>query len=185
MPRTAAEIRKAAEDARVRAAATLTPGQADLFAALAEEKEALEAEAAEQAKVRAIVMVDRVDAAREKAAAAPTPYLVEGVDLVGLFPLGKSPPPASLPGGGVIVIRNPEQAATDAFVREAEAKQKHASKMAIDLACACTVDPSPDGASGIEVRGFFERYQEAAGTVAQRARELGGARAREAKRGQG
>ncbi len=168
MARTIEEIRSAAKAARDQATKVLSADETAL--------------AAEHAKRRAIDMAARVDAAELKARGT---YLVQGVDLVALFPIGKAPAEEQMPAGGVIVIRNPDQAASDAFAREIEAKTKHVSRLAIDLACACIVDPDPDSPEAATARNFFERYQEAAGNVAARARELGGARAREAKRGQG
>jgi len=180
MARTAEEILAAAAAKRAKAAAVLTDAQKDLAAALEAEAEADAALAAEETRARALVLAEKVEAAREKAGRA---YLVEGVDLVALFPLGKAPPVEQLPGGGTIVVRDPPPEAVDAMNAEVEHKKKGLAKILIDVLIASTVDPGPDGAEGATLRAFAERYPEAAGQAAQRARQLGGAKTAADKRG--
>lgn len=180
--RSIEDIRKSAADAKLRAAKVLTPEQEELAAALAEETDAKEALALEEAKLRALDMHGRTEAAAAKAGGA---HLVAGVDLVALFPAGKAPPAGQLPGGGVLIVRSPPPVAIDALNRDVEHKQKPLSAILIDLLMASTVDPAPDGADGIKLREFAERYPDAAGQAAQKARELGGAKSAADKRGRG
>lgn len=144
---------------------------------------AREAKAANDTKRRANDLAHRVRAAEIAAAGK---YLVGGFDLVGAFPLGKSPPKDQLPPGGVIVIRDaaPQEGA---LIADLEHKNvpgaKGIDQLMIEIACASIVDPDPTSADGVKLGEFFRRYPAAATQVAGEARRLGGAKLREAKRG--
>ena len=121
----------------------------------------------------------RLDAAKAKHPRS----LLAVVDLVALFPLGTAPAGAQLPGRGVIVIRNPEPKVVDFVNREVEAKSKGLAAIMTEVLCSCVVDPDPSSADGVTLRAFCEAYPDAASQAAQRARELGGAKAAADKRG--
>lgn len=163
-----------------RAAKALTPDElerAELRARIDEEREA----AAEvDARRRADDLKDREAAA---AAKAGTAYLVEGIDLVALFPFAKGPSARQFPTKGVIIVRSPAPETVDTVNREVEAKKKSIAAIMADLLCASTVDPDPDGDEAITLRSFCERYPDAAIQAASRARELGGAKTLADKRG--
>jgi len=180
--RTIDEIKADAAAKRASAAAVLTPEQAELAEALADEADAAEAEAAAQAKLRGLDMAARVEKARAAAAGA---FLVAGVDLVALFPLGAAPAAETLPGAGVIVIRSPDMETSDAFAANAEAMKQGLSALAIRLVCGCVVDPDKTSPEGTRLLGFLQKFPEAAGTIALRAKELGGAQQKATKRGRG
>ncbi len=184
--RTIEDIRTAAAKARASAEQAISPEQAERIEALAEEREALEAAAAAAAKLRGLDLADREEKARAAAAGA---YLVQGVDLVGLHPFGAAPPVESLPAGGVIVIRSPDMETSDAFVANAETMKQGLSALAIKLVCGCVVDPkdtaTTPSADGVKLLGYLQKFPEAAGTIALRAKELGGQQAKVTKRGRG
>lgn len=113
----------------------------------------------------------------EKAAAGR--YLVRAVDVVSFFPFGQAPPADRLPGGGVIVVRNPTPQRQEAMTREVEAKKKTMDAILVDLAIDCTIDPTDDPL----VRTFFEAYPGAGTMAANVALELGGMRQKADKRG--
>lgn len=147
------------------------------------------AQAARETKAAALTVKRANDlAVRVQAATvgAAGKYSVSGVDLVGLFPLGKAPPADHLPPGGVIVIRDAAPMEGDLLV-EMEHKNvvgaKRIDQMMIKIAGECVVDPDTSGADGVLLGEFFKRYPAAAIHVAGEARRLGGARVREAKRG--
>lgn len=178
--RTIEDIRAAAKAAREESAKVLTAEQRDMVIALADEEDAKALLAAEKAKARALDMADRVDRAT---LAAKGDYIVDGVDLIALFPVGKSPT-EHIPSGGVIIIRSPTTDASDALAREMEANKQGLSAMAIRYVCDNVVDPR-EGADGVLLGEFFKRYQEAAGSVAVKIRDLGGAKLAADKRGRG
>jgi len=185
--RTIEEIKAAAAAARGQAAQALTGDQAALVEALAEEQDAQEALAAELTKLRGLVLAERVEKARAAAAGA---YLVQGIDLVGLHPLGSFPVEPSglapsLPGGGAIVIRSPDIETADSFARDAEAKKKGLSSLAAKLTCDVVVDPDKNSPEGTKLLGYCQKYPEAAGTIAGRAKKLGGQQEDATKRGRG
>lgn len=182
------ELRQKAAAAKAKAkAAELTDEERERAALLASIREDEEAEAAAQIARLDGVMVQRVGAARARANGQ---YLVDGVNLLRLFPLGSAPGPVSkLPGGGVLVLRDPGEA-YDAFTREIEAKQKPHAAIFTDLLCTCLVDerdkPQDDderAAAAILLRAFCERYKGAAVAAGDVAAKLGGARAQADKRG--
>lgn len=180
MTRIEALRAKLAEEKKIAEARALTPDEreeADLLAGIEAARE--EAAAADAAR-RAADMAARVDVARAKAAGD---YLVAGVDVVRLFPLGSAPPAEQLPGKGVIVVRSPKPEAVDRLNRDFEAKIKPLAAMMIELLCESVVDPDPASTEGITLRGFSERYPEAAAQAANKARELGGAKVAQDKRG--
>ena len=113
----------------------------------------------------------------EKAAAGR--YLVRAVDLVSFFPFGQAPPADRLPGGGVIVVRNPTPERQEAMTREVEAKKKTMDQILVDLAIDCTIDPKDDALT----RTFFEAYPGAGTNTANVVLELGGLRQKADKRG--
>lgn len=125
--------------------------------------------------------------AREMAAetTAAGRYLVAAVDLVECFSLGKAPPVEKLPTGGVIIVRSPEPEASDTFTREYEHKKRPLSDIFADLLCASVVDPKPDSPDGAKLRAFCDAFKDAAIDAGATVRKLGGAKAREDKRGRG
>ena len=106
-------------------------------------------------------------------------YLVRAVDLVSFFPFGQAPPADKLPGGGVIVVRNPTPERQEAMTREVEAKKKTMDQILVDLAIDCTIDPKDDALT----RTFFEAYPGAGTNTANVVLELGGLRQKADKRG--
>lgn len=163
--------------------AALTPEEEAMVAARDRAQAAREAKAAALTLKRANDLAMRVRAAE---VAASGKYSVVGVDLVGLFPLGKAPPADQLPPGGVIVIRDAAPMEGDLIV-EMEHKNvvgaKRIDQMMIKIAGESVVDPDTTGEHGVLLGGFFKRYPAAAIHVAGEARRLGGAKVREAKRG--
>lgn len=175
------ELRARVASAKAEATATaLTAEEQEVAALLAEEQAAREETAAADRARRADDLAAREAAARAKAGTA---YLVKGIDLVSLFPLGCAPPAGQLPTRGVIVIRNPPPAAVDEVNREVEAKTKSLSSIMIRLLCDCAIDPEPASTDAITLRAWAEAYPDAAQQAAQRARELGGAKSAADKRG--
>ena len=177
----ALRAQRLAAEAEARAA-ELTQEERDEQVELDAIATAKEDKAAAETVRRSIKLASRVDVAKTKAGTA---YLVAGVDVVACFPLGDAPPGEQLPPDGVVVVRNPTPKESDDFAREIEAKKKNVSAIAVELAVACTVDPSGEGAEGVRLRGFYEKFPEAAGAVAMRARDLGGAKSAADKRGRG
>jgi hypothetical protein len=164
--------------------AALSPIEEKMAEARARAEAAKEKRAAAEQARRALDMATRLRAAEQKAGRA---YIVTGIDLVSLFPLGKSPPPDQLPGRGVIIVRDAADQESDLIV-EVEHKSgpgaKRIDKVLIEIAIKSTVDPEPSDETGrITLRGFCERYTAAAIQIANEARRLGGAKVREAKRG--
>ncbi len=165
----------------------LTAEELELKTLLAREAAAQETAAAADADRRAADMAARVEAADAKSGGS---YLVTGVDLVSLFPLGKAPPVEKLPGKGVVVLRSPDQAATDESAREYEAAQRGAKTKGVpaimaDLACACLVDPDPAGPEGGGFRHLLEVFPPLGLTLGNIANQLGGAKRADDKRGRG
>ena len=176
------ELKARVQSAKDAAAAkALTDDEKEEASLLQQETEALESAAAADAARRHASLKAREAAAQAKAVAGK--YLVAGIDLVSLFAFGKSPPAEHLPAGGVIIVRNPTAEATDALNLAVEAKQLSVAKIMANLLCACVVDPDPSSTDGVTLRGFCDTYPDAATQAAQRARELGGAKAQADKRG--
>lgn len=176
------DLKKQLEVAEAHAiGAALSKDEQDEAALRAEINAANEAAWAAEAQRRGLAMAARVDAAREKAAGA---YLVGGLDIAALFPLGKAP--ADLPGDGVIVIRDAAPAEGGLLAdleHKNAADSKPLVKSLLEVACKSLVDPDPNGPDGALFRCFCERYPAAANQIAGEARRLGGAKVREAKRG--
>jgi hypothetical protein len=171
------DLRKRRAEAEARAkAAALTPEEQEAQAEHAATEKAEEDEHAANAARRRLAMPMMEAAAQAKLGGA---FLVQAIDAVGLFPRGKAPL-KYLPASGVIVIRNPTEAESNAFAAHIEAKTR-VSLFARELAAACTVDPA-EGPDAVKIGEFFRDFPEAAGAVAMAARELGGARAKADKR---
>ena len=81
------------------------------------------------------------------------------------------------------MVRSPPPEAVDELNREVEHKRKPITAILCALLMTSTLDPGPDGPEGVKLRAFAERYPDAAGQAAQKARELGGAKATADKRG--
>lgn len=106
-------------------------------------------------------------------------YLVRAVDLVSFFPFGEAPSADRLPGGGVIIVRNPTPERQQAMTREVETKKKTMDEILVDLAIDCTIDPVNDPL----VRPFFEAFSGAGTNTANVVLELGGLKQKADKRG--
>ncbi len=171
--------RVAEQQAKAKAAA-LTDEEQEMASLFEQEKEASESMAAAEATRRANDMALRLAVAEREAGGR---YLVAGVDLVKLFPVGKAPPVEKLPGKGVIVVRDPKPESYDAFTREIEAKIKPHSALYTDLLCGCSIDPKPESNDALLLRTFCERYPGASIGAGDVAAKLGGARTQADKRG--
>jgi hypothetical protein len=134
-------------------------------------------------------MAARLAAARTR---VPSGTMLQGVDLVALFPLDSPPPADKLPNGGVIIVRNPDPTVESNLLVELEHKNGPRAKLIdallIDLLCKSVVDPDVSaadagGAEGTKLQAFCAAFPAAAVQAAGVARRLGGAKAQEAKRG--
>jgi len=161
-------------------AAEPTNEEKDIAALVEREREATEALAAADALRRSNDLALRLAAAETAAAGR---YLVAGIDLVKLFPLGRAPDSKKLPGRGVIIVREPEPAAYNRFTREVEAKQKDHGPLFADLLCGCLIDPDPESPEGDRLVEFSARYPGAAIGAGDTVAKLGGARTQADKRG--
>lgn len=168
-------------------AAELTDEEREMSSLVEQEREAKEARAAADASRRATDLALRVAKAEARAGGR---YLVAGIDLVKLFPLGTAPPVEKLPGRGVIVVRDPERDLYDRFTREVEAKVQAHSALFTELACGCLVDerdaPKDDEERATAVTlldAFCKRFPGAAVGIGDVCAKLGGAKVAQDKRG--
>lgn len=152
-------------------------------AELHEQERAAVEEAAAAATTRRALDLRTREAAAE--AAAGGAYLVQGIDLVALFPLGKAPPLDRMPTGGVIIIRSPTSACADTLAREVEAKKRPLHALVLDMLAASTIDPKPNTEGHVLLQGWGAAYPEAASAAGGVVRKLGGAKLAEDKRGRG
>jgi hypothetical protein len=167
------------------AKSALTEQEQEEARLIEETKKHVEAAAAAAATRRGLDLEARTERARSR---LPAGTHLAGVDLVALFPADSPPPPERLPNGGVIVLRNPPDAADKAAAKEIEAKVKAMSTISAELVVASTVDPDvqgPDGggAEGMKLRAFLDAYGPATLVLGGKVRELGGARVLADKRG--
>lgn len=177
------ELRAKAEAAEASAKARALTDDEAAEASFNDRIEAAAADAAAADKTRrANDLRARADAAGIKSGGA---YLVEGIDLVALFPLGKSPPAGQLPGSGVIIVRSPPPDAAHTFNRELEAKAKPLATLFAVLLCASTVDPDMDSAEGIKLSELCAHYPDLSINAGDIAKKLGGAKSAADKRGRG
>lgn len=152
-------------------------------------KAAKQTRAVNAARRRGIDMAARLATARTR---FPADVMLEGVDLVALFPLGSPPPAEKLPNGGVVIVRNPEPAVESNLLVELEHKNgpgaRKVDALLIDLLLKSVVDPDAGagdagGAEGMRLQAFCASYPAAAVQAAGVCRRLGGAKAQESKRG--
>lgn len=159
----------------------LSEGEQRTAAAVARLQKAREEKAAAEKTRRGIDLATRERAARS---IAGTRYLVKGVDLVDLFPLGAAPDVSQLPGGGVIIVRSPEPARLKSFHTEVEHKARPVADIYGDLLCESVVDPNPqDPAHGAKLRAFIDAYPGAAIGAGDHVAKLGGSKSAADKRG--
>lgn len=172
--------------ARVEAAETaakareLSDEEKEIARLVEREREAKEAAAAADVVRRTNDLAMRRAAAEAKAEGR---YLVAGIDLIKLFPLGNAPPAEKLPGRGVIIIREPSPEAYNRFTSEIELKRQAHGVLFADLLCGCLEDPSPESPEGAALVAFCARYPGAAIGAGDVASKLGGARVQADKRG--
>jgi hypothetical protein len=142
------------------------------------------AKASAAAKAKAKRDIDLATREQDAAARLGRKVLVKGIDLVSYFPPGKVPPPEHLPGGGVIVVRNPAPRALGEFHAEVEHKKRSLAAIYADLLCPHVVDPPPESTEEhARLRAFCEAYEGAAIAAGDEVAKLGGSRARADKRG--
>ncbi len=178
----ALEAEAAAAEERAKAA-TPTGAEKRMAEARDRARSARETEAAGLAVKRANMMALHVKAAEAKANGA---YLVAGVDVASMFPIGKAPPEDQMPNKGFVVVRDAAEEEGGLLTNVEHKNAIDAKPLAgvlLDIACKSTVDPDPASAEGALCGGFYRRYPAAANQVAGEARRLGGAKVREAKRG--
>lgn len=161
-------------------AAELTDDEKELARLVEREREAKEAAAAADAVRRANDLAVRLAAAQDTAGGR---YLVDGIDLVKCFKLAKSPDPKKLPGGGVIIVREPAPEAYHAFTRGIELKKADHGPLFTELVCGSLIDPDPDSPAGAALRAFCERYPGAAIGAGDVVAKMGGSRIEADKRG--
>lgn len=178
-----AEARARAEAARARrAASALSEEAAELHKLALQEAEDLAAARADEKKARELRGLVLEGEARKKSGGK---YQVKAIDIAKLLP---DIDPATLPGDGVIVVRSPLPGSWATFLREQEHKARDLPDICADLVCESTVFPD------VSASGAGERYrvfwESALGcgtvvTVADDVAALGGAAAKQAKRGRG
>lgn len=175
--------REAAAEEAAAAKVVLSEEDKRIAAALARRTKAREDRAAVEKQKRQNDMGLRLAAAR--AAAAPG-VLLAGVDLVDLFPLGEAPDAATMPGKGVIIVRDPVNG-LGAFHRDIEHKKKDVWEVYTELLCTPgnVVDPDieKDAEEGMRLRRFCERYNGVGVGAGDVVAKLGGSKAQADKRG--
>lgn len=162
------------------AAAALSDEEKELASYAEQERDAKQEAAAARTVRRTIRLADMLAKAEAKAAGK---YLVAAVDIVGLFRLGVAPPEDKLPGGGCIIVREPDRDAYNKFLREGEAKAQDHGPLFTELVCPTLEDPPPTPENVTLLRAFCERYVGAAIGIGDVVAKLGGAKQEAAKRG--
>lgn len=178
-----AEARERAAAAAARKArSALTPDEQELHRlTLQEAEDTAAALAAENARREIHGTALEAEARREAAGK----YLVKAVDIAKRLPTAD---PELLPGKGVIVIRSAPPDALRDFLREAEAKERDLPAISVALVCQSIVRPKVDApGAGEKLQAFFESDLGIglATSLADEAAALGGAVAKQAKRGRG
>lgn len=162
-------------------AAKLSPEEQRAQQAIARIEKAREEKAAADRARRAALLVEREARAR---ASAGTRFLVKGIDVVDLFPLGTVPAGLQFPGDGVIIVRSPEPERMNSASAEIEHKKRPMSAIMADLLIDSTIDPDPrDPMHGAKLRAFFDTFTNAATQAGSVVLELGGMKSRGDKRG--
>lgn len=162
-------------------ASKLTPDEQRAQQAIARIEKAREEKAAADRARRSALLVEREARARTQAG---TRYLVKGIDVVDLFPLGTVPAGLQFPGDGVIVVRSPEAERMNSASAEIEHKKRPMAAIMADLLLDSTVEPDPrDPAHGAKLRAFFDSFTNAATAAGSVVLELGGMKSRGDKRG--
>ncbi len=125
-------------------------------------------------------------AAREKAArkVAGGRYSVLAVDIADMVP---QLDPKTLPGAGVLVVREPPKTPVDAyaaFLAGVEGKTESHPTLFAAIIGASTIDPDPmSGGEGVKLSSFLDAHGGACVTLGSIVAELGGQRRKAEKRG--